>query len=141
MFIPRQTHNTVSFAKVPTWTTNTAAFCRSHKQRLTLLTMFTLEIRQNESVLTNIRKMTSCNLIYFLNTYYGVIMALQTNVWLIHTSAVAMFVAAALRGAVVSNKTEVTLAYSRGHTCSIHTALCTHWLTLTRNTKQKKGSG
>lgn len=65
-------------------------------------------------------------------------MALETNVWLVYTSTVAVFVAAALRGAVVSNKTKVTLAHSGGHACSIHTALCTHWLTLTRNTRQKK---
>lgn len=65
-------------------------------------------------------------------------MALKTNIWLVYTSTVTMFIAAALRGAIISNKTKVTLAYSWRHACAIHTALGTHWLTLTRNTKQKK---
>lgn len=79
---------------------------RAHKQRLTLLTMFT----------------------------HGVIVTLQTNIWFVNTSTVAVFVAAALRGAVIPYKAKVTLANSRGCACPIHTALCTHWLTLTRNT-------
>ncbi len=69
-------------------------------------------------------------------TYDGVIVALKANIWLIHTSAVTVFVAAALGGTVIPHKSKVTLAHSWGHACPVHTALCTHWLTLTRNTAQ-----
>lgn len=72
------------------------------------------------------------------NTYHGVIVTLQTNIWLVDTSTVAVFVAATLRGAVIPYKAKVTLANSRGYACAVHTALCTHGLTLTRNTVQKK---
>ena len=73
-----------------------------------------------------------------ISTYNGVIVALETNIWLVNTSTVAVFVAAALRGAVFPHKAKVTPANSRGHARPIHTALCTHRLTLTRNTEQKK---
>ncbi len=73
-----------------------------------------------------------------MSTYNGVIVALKANIWFVNTSAVAVFVAAALRGAVVPHESKVTLANSRGHTRPVHTALCTHWLTLTRNTVQEK---
>lgn len=65
-------------------------------------------------------------------------MTLQTNIWFVNTSTVAVFVAAALRGAVIPYKAKVTLANSGGCACPIHTALCTNWLTLTRNTAQKE---
>lgn len=68
------------------------------------------------------------------STYYGVIVALKANIWFADPSAVAVFVAATLRGAVIPNKSKVTLANSWGNACPVHTALCTHWLTLTRNT-------
>lgn len=48
MFIPRQTHSTVSPAKLPTWTTSATSLGRAHKQRLTLLTVFTLELGEGE---------------------------------------------------------------------------------------------
>ena len=73
-----------------------------------------------------------------ISTYNGVIVALKTNIWFVYTSTVAVFVAAALRRAVIPHKAKVTLANSRGHACPVHTALCTHWLTLTRNAEQKK---
>lgn len=106
MFIPRQTHSAVSLAKFPTWMTSAASLGRAHEQRLALLTMLS----------------------------YGVIVALETNIWLVNTSAVAVFVAAALRRAIIPHKAKVTLTNSWRHACPIHTALCTHWLTLTRNT-------
>lgn len=65
-------------------------------------------------------------------------MALKANIWFTNTSTVAVFVAAALRGTVIPHKSKVTLANSWGHACPVHTALCTHWLTLTRNTIQEK---
>ena len=43
MFIPGQTHSTVSPAKLPTWTTSSTPLGGSHKQWLTLLTVLTLE--------------------------------------------------------------------------------------------------
>lgn len=68
-------------------------------------------------------------------------MALQANVWFVNTSTVAVFVAAALGGAVIPHKAKVTLANSWGHTRPVNTALCTHRLTLTRNAKKKKEKG
>lgn len=47
-----------------------------------------------------------------MSTYYGVIVALKANIWFVNTFTVAVFVAAALRGAVVSHKPKVTLANS-----------------------------
>lgn len=73
-----------------------------------------------------------------MSTYYGVIVALKANIWFADTSAVAVFVAAALRGAVFPHKSKVTLANSWGHACPVHTTLCTNWLTLTRNPVQQK---
>ena len=72
------------------------------------------------------------------STHYGVIVALEANIRFVNSSAVAVFVAAALRGAVISHKSKVTLAHSWGHARPIYTALGTHWLTLTRNTAQEK---
>lgn len=106
IFIAGQTHHAISPAKVSTWTTGAAIYCRAHKQRLAFLTVLTS----------------------------GVIVALQTKIGLVNTGAVAVFVAFALRGTVVSNKAKVTLANSWGHACPINTALCTNRLTLTRNT-------
>lgn len=63
-------------------------------------------------------------------------MTLKANIWFVNTSAVAVFVAAALRGTVVPHKSKVTLAHSWGHACPVHTALSTHWFTLTRNTAE-----
>lgn len=60
-------------------------------------------------------------------------MALKANIWFADTSAVAVFVAAALRRAVFPHKSKVTLANSWGHARPVHTTLCTNWLTLTRN--------
>lgn len=65
-------------------------------------------------------------------------MALEANIWFANASTVAVFVAAALRGAVIPHKSKVTLANSWGHARPVHTALCTHWLTLTRDTVQEK---
>lgn len=72
------------------------------------------------------------------STHNGVIVALEANVWFVNTSTVAVFVAAALRGTVIPHKSKVTVALSWWHTCPVHTALCTHWLTLTGNTIQDK---
>ena len=47
-----------------------------------------------------------------MSTYYGVIVALKANIWFINSSTVAVFVAAALRGAVIPHKAKVTLANS-----------------------------
>lgn len=74
---------------------------------------------------------------FTISTYYGVIVALKTNIWFANASAVAVFVAAALRGTVIPHKSKVTLAHSWGHARPVHTALCTHWLTLTRDTVQE----
>lgn len=95
MFIPGQTHSTVSPAKLSTWTTSAAALGRANEQWLTLLTVLT----------------------------HGVIVALETNVWFVNTSTVAVFVAAALRGTVVPHEAKMTPANSWGHTCPVHTAL------------------
>lgn len=73
-----------------------------------------------------------------ISTYYGIVVALQANIWLTNTSTVAVFVAAALRGTVIPHKSKVTLANSWGYARPVHAALCTHWLTLTRNTVQEK---
>ena len=73
-----------------------------------------------------------------MSTYYGVIVALKANIWFADTSAVAVFVAAALRRAVFPHKSKVTLANSWGHARPVHTTLCTNWLTLTRNPVQQK---
>lgn len=72
------------------------------------------------------------------STYNGVIVALNANIWFVNTSTVAVFVAAALRGTVISHKSKVTLTHSWRHACPVHTPLCAHWLTLTRNTVQEK---
>lgn len=71
---------------------------------------------------------------FTISTYYSVIVALKANIWFANTSAVAVLVAAALWGTVIPHKSKVTLAHSWGHACPVHTALRTHWLTLTRNT-------
>lgn len=47
-----------------------------------------------------------------MSTYYGVIVALKANIWFVNTCTVAVFIAAALRGAVISYKAKVTLANS-----------------------------
>lgn len=72
------------------------------------------------------------------SAHYGVVVARKANIWFVNTSTVAVLVAAALRWTVVSNKSKVTPAHSWGHTRPIHTPLCTHWLTLTRNTAREK---
>lgn len=72
------------------------------------------------------------------STHFGVIVAFEANIWFADTSAVAVFVAAALRGAVIPHKSKMTLANSRRRARPVHTALCTHWLTLTRNTVKEK---
>lgn len=74
---------------------------------------------------------------FTISTYYGVIVALKTYIWFVYASTVAVLVAAALGGAVITHKTKVTLANPWGHARPVHTALCTHWLTLTRNTDKK----
>lgn len=66
-------------------------------------------------------------------TYYGVVVALQANIWFVNTSAVAVFVAAALRRTVIPDESKVALASSRRHASPVHTALGTDWLTLTRS--------
>lgn len=73
-----------------------------------------------------------------MSTYYGVIVTLKANIWFVNTSAVAVLVAAALGGAVIPHKSKVTLANPRRQARPVHAALCTHWLTLTRNTAQEK---
>lgn len=50
MFVPGQTHSTVSPAKLQTWTTCATSFGRAHKQRLTFLTVFTLELEEVEII-------------------------------------------------------------------------------------------
>lgn len=67
-------------------------------------------------------------------TYDGVIVTLEAYIWFVNTRAVAVLVAAALRRTVIPDESKVTLANPGGHTCPIHTALRTHWLTLTRLT-------
>lgn len=84
---------------------------------------------------------TSANSVWMcvtLSTYYGVIVALKTNIWFVNTCTVAVFVAAALRGAVVPHEAKVTLTNSWGHARPIDTALCTNGLALTRNTEEEK---
>lgn len=48
VFVPRQTHSTVSPAELPTWTTCAAPLGRAHKQWLTLLAVFTLGLKKGE---------------------------------------------------------------------------------------------
>lgn len=75
---------------------------------------------------------------FTMGTYNSVIVALKTHIWFANTSAVAVFVAAALRGAVISHKSKVTPANSWRHACPVHTALSAHWFTLTRDTLGEK---
>lgn len=99
-----------------------------------------IEVRRNKYIQIN-RGKTSVYSVWMcvtLSTYYGVIVALKTNIWFVNTCTVAVFVAAALRGAVVPHKTKVALTNSWGHARPIDTALCTNGLTLTRNTEGKK---
>lgn len=137
MFITGETHNTVSLAKLSTWTTGPPPFGRAHKQWLTLLTVLTLELGGREINIHQQKWKNSVWMCITISTYYGVIMTLKTNIWFVNTSTVAVFVAAALGGAVIPHKAKVTLANSWGHTRSVNTALCTHRLTLTRNAKKK----
>lgn len=73
-------------------------------------------------------------------THDGVVVALQANVGVVNSSAVAVLVAAALRRAVVAHKPKVALANPRGHARPIDAALCTHGLALAGLTEQT-GSG
>lgn len=71
-------------------------------------------------------------------THDGVVVALQANIRVVHTSAVAVLVAAALRRAVVADKPKVALANPRGHARPIHAALCAHWLALAGHAEQQE---
>lgn len=68
-------------------------------------------------------------------------MTFQTDIRSVGALTVAVFVTAALKGAVVSYKTEVAPAISWRCTCSIDATLCTHRLTLTRETAWQKNRG
>lgn len=48
IFIPGQTYHAVSPAKVLTWTTAAAIYCRAYKQRLAFLAVNTLKFRQEK---------------------------------------------------------------------------------------------
>ena len=63
-------------------------------------------------------------------THHGVVVALQTLVQLTDSSTVAVFVAAALRRAVLPDEAEVAATHSGRHTRAVHTALKTHRLTV-----------
>lgn len=84
---------------------------------------------------------TFCGCKFHLDTHYGVIVTLQTNIWFGDTSAVAVFVAAALQGTVVPHKPKVTQADAWRDTCSVQTALCAHWPALTGKTREKNHKG
>lgn len=71
-------------------------------------------------------------------THDGVVVALQANIGVVNSSAVAVLVTAALRRAVIAHKPEVALANPWGHARPIHAALRTHWLALARITEQSE---
>lgn len=71
-------------------------------------------------------------------THDGVVVALQANIRVVHTSAVAVLVAAALRRAVLADKPKVALANPRGHARPVHAALCAHWLALAGYAEQQE---
>ncbi len=66
-----------------------------------------------------------------LLSYLGVVLAFQADISLSDASAVAVFVALAFSGAVVSNVTEVALAHVRRNAISVwFTPLLAVWLAL-----------
>lgn len=137
VLISGQTNITVSSAKFPTWTASTTSLSGAHKQRLTLLTVLPLEMCKGECIICwRKEKLQFATVFVFwaLISYYGVVVALQTNIWFVNAGTVAVFVAAALRWTVIPNKSKVALASSWRHTGPIHTALFTDWLTLPRST-------
>lgn len=71
-------------------------------------------------------------------THDGVVVALEANIRVVNASAVAVFVAAALRRAVLADKPKVALAHPRGHTRAVHAALCTHRLALAGRAEQQE---
>lgn len=71
-------------------------------------------------------------------THDGVVVALQANIGMVNSSAVAVLVTAALRRAIVAHKPEMALANPWGHARPIDAALRTHWLALARITEQSE---
>lgn len=127
VLIAGQTQSAVAPAELPARPTGAAAFGRAHEQRLALLAMLALQSGEGGSVKNTQR----ARAVQILTTYDGVVVAFEANVGLGDAGAIAVFVAAALGGAVVPHEAKVTTAHAGRHARPVHAALRAHRLTLT----------